>query len=403
MSLTHFDVKNASCPEGKKQIKISDGDGLFLLVKANGSKLWRFRFKFAGKHQEMALGNSSIVSLANARKLKDEARLLISQGLNPMTERKKHKEKEKEVAKSITFSKVASNWFTNQSDKPWSDEYRTKIERWLASLDTINELPIDEIDAGHIAELFLYIESNGQAYISSPLLSILNRIFSYALAHRHTRINPAQGIQLKDILKARPKVKNLAAITTPQELAQLIYDIDNDTNKSASYCVIQALQLLSRVFLRPTEIRHLKWEYIDFEERLIRIPNTEMKRMRDHLVPLATQVYEQLLEIKKVTGYSKYVFPSERNSDKPISKNVLTNRLRSLGYSSGVMTAHGFRSTASTILNEQGKNEQAIEAQLAHLTGTATSRTYNRSIYLEERRVMMQDWADYLDEIKASV
>jgi integrase len=193
----------------------------------------------------------------------------------------------------------------------------------------------------------------------------------------------------------------MAAITVPNELARLIRDIDS--NDSGTFCSIEALRLIPRVFLRPKEIRALKWSYIDFEARMIRIPEEEMKRDREHLVPMARQVYEQLLRIKNTTGYSPFVFPNERNSDLPISKNVLVNRLRALGYEADVMSAHGFRSTASTILNEDGWNPDVIEAQLAHLTGTATSRAYNRAIYLPERKKMMQEWADYLDELVSSL
>ncbi|WP_330997784.1 site-specific integrase [Psychrosphaera haliotis] len=172
-----------------------------------------------------------------------------------------------------------------------------------------------------------------------------------------------------------------------------------DNSEGGTFCTVEALKLLPRLFLRPNELRCLKWQYIDFADRIIRIPAEEMKRSREHLVPLADQVIEHLKQIKEVTGYSKFVFPNSRDASKPISKNVMTNRLRDLGYSANVVSAHGFRSSASTILHEKGWNHEVIEAQLAHLTGTATSRAYNRSIYLIERRKMMQEWADYLFEI----
>lgn len=143
----------------------------------------------------------------------------------------------------------------------------------------------------------------------------------------------------------------------------------------------------------------MRWSYVDFDDLLIRIPAEDMKREREHLVPLATQVVSQLQSIREVTGYSEFVFPNSRDASQPLSKNVMTNRLRTLGYGADVMSAHGFRSTASTILHEQGWHHDFIETQLAHLTGTATSRAYNRSLYLKERRKMMQAWADYLDSL----
>ncbi|WP_233218516.1 site-specific integrase [Photobacterium sp. GB-210] len=243
----------------------------------------------------------------------------------------------------------------------------------------------------------LLIEKSGNPKKAPNILAVINRIFAYALAHRLTRTNPAQSLSLRDILKPLPKVKNRPAIVKPVELAQLIQDIDQ--TDTGSFCTVEALKLIPRVFLRPKEIRHLKWDFIDFEAKLIRIPAEDMKREREHLVPMAHQVCEQLRLVKEITGYSTYVFPSIRDGSKPISKNVMTNRLRDLGYPSDVMSAHGFRSTASTILHEQGWQHDLIEVQLAHLIGSATARAYNRSLYLSERKKMMQGWADYLDEL----
>lgn len=219
------------------------------------------------------------------------------------------------------------------------------------------------------------------------------------MAHRLTRTNPAQGLPLSDIIKPLPKVRSMSAIVQPLELAKIITDID--TTQSGNFCTIQALRLIPRIFLRPNEIRSLKWDYIDFNDKLIRIPPEQMKRDREHLVPISHQVLEQLEYLKSITGYSPYVFPSQRDSNKPISKNVLTNRLRDMGYAADVMTAHGFRSTASTILHEQGWNHDVIEAQLAHVTGTETSRAYNRAIYLPERKKMMQEWSNYLEKLSS--
>ena len=399
MALTAQEVKNISCPNDKLQIKKSDGNGLFLLVKLTGSKLWRLRFRFAGKHQEMALGKYPFIPLAEARKMAEEARASLIHGINPMDLRRERKRK-KEVAKDKLFLTVALKWWEQQKDS-WSEDHATRVKRWLL-IDSkyINSLHIDEIDAGHITELMLAIEAAGTPKKAPNILAVVNRVFGYALAHRLTRSNPAQGLPLGDILKPLPKVKHRAAIVKPNELAQLIRDID--TTLSGNYCTAEALKLIPRVFLRPTEIRNLKWEYIDFTEALIRIPAENMKRGREHLVPMSKQVAKHLKEIKCVTGYSELVFPNQRDSSKAISKNVLTNRLRDLGYSADVMSAHGFRSTASTILHEQGWKHEVIEVQLAHLTGSATSRAYNRSIYLSERKQLMQEWSNYLEMLSAT-
>jgi len=396
MPLTVLEVKNISCPDDKSQIKKSDGNNLFLLVKKCGSKLWRLRFRYAGKYQEMALGKYPSISLSEARKLADEARASLIHGINPMDERRERK-RTKTTSKDKLFETIALKWWEQQKDS-WSKDHAARILRWLlVDSKKITQLHIDAIDAGHITELMLAIEKAGTAKKAPNILAVINRVFGYALAHRLTRNNPAQGLPLGDILKPLPKVKHRAAIVKSNELAQLIKDID--TTQSGNYCTVEALKLIPRVFLRPTEIRNLKWEYIDFDDLLIRIPAEEMKRNREHLVPMSKQVAEHLREVQAVTGYSSLVFPNQRDSSKPMSKNVLTNRLRDLGYPADVMSAHGFRSTASTILHEKGWNSEVIEVQLAHLTGTATSRAYNRSLYLAERTKLMQEWANYLDEL----
>lgn len=396
MSLTVQEIKNISCPDGKSQIKRSDGNNLFLLIKSGGAKLWRLRFRHAGKYQEMALGKYPSISLSEARKLAEEARASLIHGINPMDERRERK-RAKTTSKDKLFETIALKWWEQQKDS-WSEDHAARVKRWLQiDSKTICNLHIEEIDAGHITELMLAIEAAGTPKKAPNILAVINRVFGYALAHRLTRSNPAQGLPLGDIIKPLPPVKHRAAIVKPNELAQLIKDID--LSQSGNYCTIEALKLIPRVFLRPTEIRNLKWEYIDFNDLLIRIPAEEMKKNREHLVPMSKQVAEHLKEIKTVTGYSELVFPNQRDSSKPMSKNVLTNRLRDLGYPADVMSAHGFRSTASTILHEKGWNSEVIEVQLAHLTGTATSRAYNRSLYLAERKKLMQEWANYLDEL----
>jgi integrase len=396
MALTMQEVKNLSCPEDKAQIKKSDGNGLFLLVKNNGSKLWRFRFRYSSKYQEMAFGKYPSVPLREARKLAEEARALLIHGINPMDERRVRK-CNKSISQDKLFSVVALKWWEQQKDS-WSIDHAARIKRWLlVDSKSICKLHLDEIDAGHITTLMLSLEAAGTPKKAPNILAVINRVFGYALAHRLTRNNPAQGLPLGDILKPLPKVQHRAAIVKSSELGKLIKDID--TTQSGNYCTVEALKLIPRVFLRPTEIRHLKWEYVDFDDGLIRIPAEEMKCNREHLVPMSRQVSEQLATVKLVTGYSELVFPNQRDSSKAMSKNILTNRLRDLGYPADVMSAHGFRSTASTILHEKGWNSEVIEVQLAHLTGTATSRSYNRSLYLAERTKLMQEWADYLDEL----
>ena len=396
MALTALEVKKLTCPEGQKQVKKSDGNGLNLLIKSNGSKLWRMRYRFNGKYQELALGQYPTIPLIEARRLAAEARSLLVQGINPAEERRSRKRETN--ASDRNFSIVATDWW-NQQESSWSSDHAKKVKRWIeVELKSIGNLSVDAVDQGHITEVMLSIEASGHPRKAPVILSVINRIFGYALAHRFTRNNPAQGLPIGDILKPMPKVKHRAAITRSKDLGQLIRDIDNSS--LGSYCTAEALKLIPRLFLRPKEIRNLRWDYIDFNQNLLIIPAEDMKREREHLVPLACQVITHLQSIREITGYSSYVFPNERDSGKPLSKNVMTNLLRNLGYAADVMSAHGFRATASTILHEQGWQPEVIEAQLAHLTGTATSRAYNRSIYLTERTRMMQSWADYLEAVR---
>lgn len=396
MALTALEVKQMMCPEGQGQCKRSDGNGLYLLVKSSGSKLWRLRYKYAGRHQELALGTYPTIPLGDARDMASEARAKLVQGINPAVERRERKQQE--VTPARKFGVIALAWWDQQSPS-WTNDHAKKVKRWIeVDMKSISKLLVDQIDQGHITEMLLKMEASGHGRSASTVLAVVNRIFGYALANRLTRSNPAQGFPLPDILKPLPKVKHRAAITNPKELGKLIRDIDS--LDSGSYCTIQALRLIPRLFLRPKEIRGLRWEYIDFDDKLLRIPSTDMKKDREHLVPLAEQVIAQLKDVRLMTGYSQYVFPSQRSSDRPMSKNVMTNRLREMGYGADDMTAHGFRSTASTLLHEQGWKHEAIEAQLAHLTGTATSRAYNRSLHLAERKKLMQAWADYLDALR---
>jgi integrase len=397
MSLTAAQVKNLSCPINKKQIKKHDSNGLFLLVKDNGSKLWRVRYQYSGKQQELALGKYPLVSLHEARKKTDEARLLLAQGINPTEERRERK-KSAIYSQESLFSDISMKWFEKQQSE-WGVEHRKKVKRWLVeTCSSIFQMPMEKIDSRDITSILIGLEKKGTIKQAAPVLSMLDRIFRFAKSNHLITVLPTADISIKDLLGPMPAVKHMSAITSPKELSQLISDIDD--NERGAFCTIQCLKLIPRIFLRPSEVRNLKWEYVDFEDSLIRLPSSDMKGKRDHLVPMSIQVTEQLKELQKHTSYSVYLFPGSISATNPISKNVLTTRLKILGYDGSIMTAHGFRSTASTLLNERDWSYEAIEAQLAHLTGTPTSRAYNRGLRLFERKKMMQWWSDYLEEIK---
>jgi integrase len=397
MTLKATEVKYLTCPPDKKQIKKADGNGLFILVKSNGSKLWRMRYKYAKKYQELSLGKFPAVTLAGARKATEEARSLLVQGINPVEV--KRERKKASLRERALFSEVALAWWEKEKSG-WSDEYVKKVKRWInVDLKQLSKLALDKIDYPLIADVMIAIESKGTPRKASPILSIINRIFNYALASRLTNHNPALGLKLREILKPMPKIRHRSAILDVENLVFLIHDIDH--NERGTLCSIEALKLIPRIFLRPGEVRSLKWEYVKLERKRIYLPEEVMKKDREFIVPLSTQVLKQLTELKKITGYSEFVFPNATDSSQPMSKNVLTNRLRALGYAADVMSAHGFRATASTALVEElNWDPEVVDVQLSHLTGTATSRAYNRAIHLRKRTKMMQEWSDYLDKLK---
>lgn len=219
MSLTALEVKSITCPQNKKQIKRFDGNGLFLLIKSNGSKLWRMRFKLSGKHKEMALGQYPTIPLVDARKLAEEARVSLIQGINPLDARRERKRNHSATERQ--FNIVALRWWEQQKDS-WSSDHQARVKRFITTdCKSLTKLLIDEIDAGHITEVMLSIEASGSPKKAPTILSIINRIFGYALAHRLTRHNPAQGLPLKDIIKPLAKVRSHAAIVKPTELGKL--------------------------------------------------------------------------------------------------------------------------------------------------------------------------------------
>lgn len=372
----------------------SDGNGLFLIVHPSNAKTWQLRYTFQGKRGKIKVGTHPYpdTSLQLARELASELRQKMAEGIDP-----KAKKNEK-----VTFKEIALKWWKDNQHS-WSAKHTSRVKRWLERdvFPFIGNLQPSKIDHSHIATIMLSIEKAGHPTSAEPTLKIIGRIFGRALVRKLTTINPAQGFPLYDVIKPLPKVTHRAAITNPKQLGELMYDIEKWD--AGAYSTVQALRLIPHIFLRTKEIRKMRWEYVDFDDKLIRIPDTEMKKDNAHLVPMSSQVKQMLQGVHDVTRYSPFVFPSSRDASKPMSKNVITNALRSMGYGADVMCGHGFRSSAATLLHENGWKSKFIETQLAHLVGTATSRAYNRALYLSDRKRMMQFWSDYLDELKDSV
>ena len=398
MPLTQLQVKNAKIIN--KPLKVSDGGGLFLLVKSSNpkdSKYWRLAYRFAGKQKTLALGVYPAVSLALARDRRDKARSLLINGIDP-SNTKKAKKIAIRAMEENSFEIVAREWFMGRRHN-WKENHSSKIITRLEKdiFPWLGTCPVGEITAPELLTAIRRIESRGALETAHRTLSYCGQIFRYSIATgRATRDTAA------DLRGALPPVKEKhhASITDPKLIGKLLHNIDGYQGSFVTRC---ALQISPLVFLRPGELRKAEWIEIDLDKAEWRIPAARMKMNAVHIVPLASQTIAILREIHPLTSLGKYIFPGARTDSRPMSENAVLGALRRMGYSNEEMTGHGFRSMASTLLNEQGFNRDAIERQLAHAERDSVRAAYNYAEYLPERRKMMQQWADYLDKIKAGV
>ena len=392
MSLSDTACRNAK-PADKPR-KLSDEKGLFLLVTPNGGKWWRLKYRFGGKEKLLSLGTYPEVGLALARERRDEFRRMLARGIDPSDARKA--EKAEALEDSTTFELVAREWF--EKFRPsWSASHADRIIRRL-EVDVfpwIGRKPIKNITARELLDVIRRIEKRGALETAHRALQNCSQVFRFAISAGCAEHDPTSGLR-----GALPpsKEKHHASITDPKGVAELLRAIDT---YSGSFLVRCALRLTPLVFVRPGELRHAEWQEIDMDSAEWRIPAAKMKMREQHIVPLSTQATEILRELHPLTGDGKYVFPSARTSARPMSENTVTAALRRLGFTKDEMTAHGFRSMASTILNEQGWDRDAIERQLAHAERDNVRAAYNFAEHLPLRRKMMQSWSDYLDGLKA--
>jgi len=393
MPLSELKIRNAKPKE--KFYKLSDSDGLYLHVTEKGGKLWRFRYRFEGKEKLLALGSYPEISLLNARQRRDEARRQLAHGIDPGAVRKA--QKQAKVEDTETVEVIAREWH-EKFKSTWTEGHAAKLMRCLERdvFPWIGTRPIKEIKAPELLTVLRRVESRGVLEGAHRVRGICNMIFRYAISTARAERNPAQ-----DLIGSLPpaKEKHLAAITEPKKVRELLLAIDGYVG---SYVVKLALQLSPLVFVRPGELRHMEWREVDFENALWSIPAEKMKMREPHLVPLSKQAIKILEELQKLTGTSQYAFPSGRTYDRPMSNNALVAALRRMGYTKEEMTPHGFRAMARTIIDEVLQiRPDFIEAQLAHRVSDPLGRSYNRTHHLNERRKMMQTWADYLDGLKA--
>jgi integrase len=390
MALTDTAVRNAKLRE--KAYKLFDGGGLFLLVNPKGSRYWRLKYRYNGKEKLLALGVYPDIGLKEARNRRDDARKQIAQDIDPSLARKATKAAQSDAN---GFEAVAREWWTKHEPN-WSETHSSRILLRLKKdvFPWIGKIPIGEISAPELLTVLRRIENRGAVETAHRIHQSCGQIFRYAVATGRAERDPSA-----DLKGALPptRQKHHASITDPAKIGELLRAIDGYEGSFITRC---ALQLASMTFVRPGELRYAEWSEINLEKAEWRIPAEKMKMRTVHIVPLSTQAVAVLNEIKPLTGRGKYVFPGVRTNKRPMSENTVNAALRRLGYTKEEMTGHGFRSMASTILNEQGWNRDAIERQLAHAERNSVRAAYNYAEHLSERIRIMQEWANYLDKLK---
>lgn len=390
--LTDTFLRNAK-PKGAKE-KFADGGGLYIHIAPTGGKLWRMAYRFEGKQKTLYVGAYPAVSLRDARNRRDEAKILIANGIDPSALKQACKASEK-AAIANSFEGIAREWF-GKNEAVWSASHR---ENTIARLEKdvfppLGGVPIADIEAPQLLNAIRQIEKRGAVETAYRVLSLCGQVFRYGIVTGRCKRDVAQD--LRGALEKR-RAGHFAAITDPKRLGELLRDIDA---YQGSLTVRYALQIAPYVFTRPSELRCAEWCEFDFEKALWTIPTQKMKTKQAHLVPLATQVIARFEELREYTGDGIYLFPSERERVRPISDMSLLSAVRRLGYGKDEVTVHGFRATASTMLNGMGYVPDVIERQLAHGEKDKIRAAYHRTQYMDERRTMMQAWADYLDGLR---
>jgi integrase len=392
MRLSTAKIQNATAQ--KKTVRLFDGRGLYLEIAPTGSRWWRFKYRFAGKEKRISLGVYPDVGLKKARDRRDEMRKLVADGIDPSAARKQQKLMALDAAAN-TFEAVAREWFEKHSAN-WEASYSVKL---LARLEAnifpwLGDRPIRDIKPPELLSVLRRVESRGVLETAHRLMNYCGNIYRYAVA-----TGRAERDISSDLRGALPPStpQHHASVTDPEGVAALLRAIDGYRGSNVTR---YALQLAPLVFVRPGELRKAEWNEIDLEAGEWRIPAERMKMKTKHIVPLSSQAVAIVRALQPLTGKGHYVFPGARSRERCMSENTVNGALRRLGWSGSEMTGHGFRSMASTLLNEQGWNRDAIERQLAHTERNSIRAAYNYAEHLPERRRMMQAWSDYLDTLK---
>lgn len=398
MSLTDADIRNARPSETPQ--KLTDSNGLYLEVRPNGKKFWRYRYRLAGKENVFAIGeythrnDPNHISLADARAARDEARKLVKQGIHPAHNRKA------ELAVQLdsnlnTFRAIAQSWYSEtKTRKGWTDYYAKQVETVMDAdvYPFIGNLPIGFVTPGHIATILERVEGRGAATVAILCRQWCGAVFRYAIRKHLVNFDPTAAF-LGQI--QRPPTKHNQALPM-KEIPAFLRKLSGYQGNPET---VIAIRLLMLTLTRTKELREATWGEFDLEAAIWRIPAHRMKMRKEHIIPLPRQAVELLTELGRLTGGRELLFPNQRDPNRPMAGTSLNRALEYLGMA-GKLSCHCFRSTASTHLNECGFRADVIEKALAHSEKDASRRPYNQALYLDERRTMLQAWADHLDALE---
>lgn len=390
MPLTDLEIRRSKPRE--KPYTLNDGSGLSLLIEPNGSKGWRFRYRFDGKPKMLSLGTYPLVSLTDARQKRDEAKKLVASGINPSDVRKRDKqERQNEIGN--TFEAIAREWYEKRTDR-WSAGY---AEEMMKTFETdifpfIGGRPIAEIKPMELMGVLSRLDERGATEKLRKVRQRCGEVWRYAIVTGRAEYNPAPDLVSAFV----PHKKEHYAFLKHEELPEFFRTLNT---YSGSIVVKLAMRLQVLTGLRPGELRQGEWAEIDFEKRLWEVPPSRMKKRRPHCVPLSAQAIAILEQLKPITGHYQFIFPGRIHHSKPMSEMAMNVLIRRIGYA-GRVTGQGFRHTMSTILHEQGYNTAWIETQLAHVDKNSIRGTYNHAQYLDGRREMLQWYADYMDALE---
>ncbi|WP_422016903.1 tyrosine-type recombinase/integrase [Roseateles sp.] len=402
--LTDAACRNAHCPPDKPRARFADAGGLYLEVAANGSKRWFVKYRFGGKEKRLALGNYPTTSLKDARQGRDEARKTRELGVDPVQARQVQKAT-KTASAATTFEAVAREFHAAKAEG-WSTVH---AKQWLRCCEKdlfpwIGSLPLVDVTAPVLLSALRRVEARGATQLVRDLSEYAGQVFRYGIQTGKASTNPAAD--LKGAFK-RHTVRHAAALLEPARVGDLLRAIDGYAGQPATRA---ALLLSALLFQRPGNLRTMEWAEVDLDAALWTIPALKMKRKLDgklngrpHFVPLAAQAVALLRDLHPLTGHGRFVFPSIRGDGRCMSENTIAGALLGMGFPREQMSAHGFRAMARTLIVERlpGVSPEVIEAQLAHGKSGPLGMAYDRAEFMEQRRSLMQAWADYLDQLKA--